>query len=113
MENDNLVSLSAVQIREISPVVLSKDEMKWFEIFKRYCQKTNKRYVVTWCLKFELKISTSKINYHLSKLVNKGLLKKLTNCYCTKFYDANAMSTLLILIPINYYLLILLTIDNP
>ena len=70
------------------PAALSPNEQKWFDIFEDGCKRFDRRYVVTWWLRNELKISTQKINYHLSKLSSKGMLKKETDEYCTKFYYA-------------------------
>ena len=67
---------------------LTNDEKEWFNIFEAYCEKYSRRYVITWWMRIDLQIPTSKINYHLSKLAKAGILKKETAIYCTKFYYA-------------------------
>lgn len=64
-------------------------EEDWLKIFHEYCLKTNSRYLITWHLSQEINEPTPKINYHLSKLVVKGFLKKETTASCTKFYYAD------------------------
>ena len=66
---------------------LSSSEKIWFGRFVTHCRKNGRRYAVTWHMRLELSgFTTARINYALSKLVKKGLLKKETNKYCTKFY---------------------------
>ena len=87
-----LTTEPAIVGNNMLPAALSSDEQKWFDIFESGCKKFDRRYVITWWLRIELKIPTQKINYHLSKLSKKGILKKETDGYCTKFYYATDFS---------------------
>lgn len=69
-------------------VELSALETKWLDRFKKYLSDYKEEYVCSWWLRLEYEhegITTPKINFILSKLVAKGILKKETNRSYTKF----------------------------
>ncbi|GEM_PF-3397129 len=68
--------------------MLGDVESLWLKRFKKYCSDYEYDYVCSWWLRLEYEhegITTSKINYILSKLVAKGILKKETTRSYTKF----------------------------
>ena len=70
---------------------LSEIETKWLDRLRKYENKHN-GYVCSWWLRLEYEnegITTSQINYILSKLVAKGILKKVTSRSYTKFLIIN------------------------
>lgn len=72
----------------LGDVVLSEIEQKWFDRLKMYLQAHEYDYACSWWLRLEYKnegITTTKINYVLSKLAAKGILKKETTRSYTKF----------------------------
>jgi hypothetical protein len=67
---------------------LSSIETLWLNRLKKYLVDYKCDYVCSWWLRLEYEnesISTPKINYILSKLVKKGILKKETTRSYTKF----------------------------
>ncbi len=67
---------------------LSEVEALWLGRMKKYMIDNNYTYVCSWWLRCEYGhelISTYRINYVLSKLVAKGILKKETTRSYTKF----------------------------
>jgi hypothetical protein len=67
---------------------LSELEELWLGRVKKYMADTGYPYVISWWLRCEYAhelISTYKINYILSKLAAKGILKKETTRSYTKF----------------------------
>ena len=71
--------------------VLSEIENKWLDRLKKYEVEHKYGYVCSWWLRLEYEhegegITTTKINYILSKLVAKGILKKETTRSYTKFF---------------------------
>jgi hypothetical protein len=72
----------------LGDVELSALETKWLDRLKKYLTDYKYEYVCSWWLRCEYEqegITTPKINYILSKLVTKGILKKETTRSCTKF----------------------------
>ena len=68
--------------------VLGEVESLWLERLKKYLSDYECDYVCSWWLRIEYEhedIRTSKINYILSKIVAKGILKKETTRSYTKF----------------------------
>ena len=68
--------------------LLGDVESLWLERFKKYCSDYKYDYVCSWWLRCEYEhegVTTPKINYILSKLVAKGILKKETTRSYTKF----------------------------
>ena len=68
--------------------VLGEVESLWLERLKKYLSDYKCDYVCSWWLRLEYEyegITTPKINYILSKLVAKGILKKETTRSYTKF----------------------------
>jgi len=53
---------------------LSEDETKWLRIFDDAIDEYSR--VISWHLSRKLKMKTARVNYHLAKLVKKGVLKK-------------------------------------
>ena len=87
-----LIDISSAQMPQnpMLSAALSYSEKFWFGRFIVHCRKNERRYAVTWHMRLELTgFTTAQINYGLSKLVKKGLLKKEANKYCTKFYYAS------------------------
>ena len=73
---------------------LSEIEAKWLDRLKKYEAEHRYGYVCSWWLRLEYEhegegITTTKINYILSKLVAKGILKKETTRSYTKFFIIN------------------------
>jgi hypothetical protein len=67
---------------------LSDTEKKWMHRLAKYMNDFGVDYVCSWWLRIEYGsegITTPKINYILSKLVDKGILKKETSKSWTKF----------------------------
>lgn len=67
---------------------LSELEQLWLDRLKKYLGDYKYDYVCSWWLRCEYQhegITTAKINYILSKLVAKGILKKETTRSYTKF----------------------------
>ena len=80
-ENKNLTSNDAKPM-------LGEVESLWLERLKKYLSDYKCDYVCSWWLRLEYEyegITTPKINYILSKLVAKGILKKETTRSYTKF----------------------------
>jgi hypothetical protein len=50
----------------------------YLQLFNDYCKKRGEDWVVSWHLSIDCGIPTKKLNYHLGKLVNSGLLVKKT-----------------------------------
>ena len=72
----------------LGDVELSALETKWLDRLKKYLSDYKYEYVCSWWLRCEYEsegITTPKINYILSKLVTKGILKKETTRSYTKF----------------------------
>ncbi len=72
----------------LGDVELSVLEKLWLERFKKYMTDYKYEYACSWWLRLEYEtenITTTKINYILSKLVTKGILKKETTRSYTKF----------------------------
>ena len=71
-----------------SNAMLGEVEVLWLERLKKYLSDYKYDYVCSWWLRIEYEhegITTPKINYILSKLVVKGILKKETTRSYTKF----------------------------
>ena len=71
-----------------SNAMLGEVEVLWLERLKKYLSDYKYDYVYSWWLRCEYQhegITTPKINYILSKLVAKGILKKETTRSYTKF----------------------------
>ena len=71
---------------------LSEIESKWLDRFNQYLSEYNCNYVCSWWLRkkyYYEGITTPKINYILSKLVSKGILKKESTRSYTKFMINN------------------------
>lgn len=67
---------------------MTEHETLWLSRLKYYMKLNNVEYVISWWLRYEYQhegITTAKINYILSKLVAKGILKKETTRSYTKF----------------------------
>jgi len=72
----------------IAKPMLGEVELLWLERLKKYLSDYKYDYVYSWRLRCEYEnegITTPKINYILSKLVAKGILKKETTRSYTKF----------------------------
>lgn len=65
---------------------LSAKEKEFLTIFENHCLQVRRKWAITWHISAKTKIPTSKINYYLSKLATKGILKKETDKHFTKFY---------------------------
>ena len=73
---------------------LSELEQLWLDRLKKYLGDYKYDYVCSWWLRCEYQhegITTAKINYILSKLVAKGILKKETTRSYTKFSLVNKL----------------------
>ena len=77
---------------QVSPAIakpmLGEVEVLWLERLQKYLSDYKYDYVCSWWLRLEYEhenITTTKINYILSKLVAKGILKKETTRSYTKF----------------------------
>lgn len=78
------VDISTLAIVEASPMLsaaLSSEEQKWYERLRDKILESKRHYYCSWWLRLDYEntepnVTTSKINYWLSKLVKKGLLTK-------------------------------------
>ena len=69
-------------------VSLCISERNWFDLFER--NKEDDGGMLSWCAGLKEKMPTSHINYHLSKLVKKGILtKEAKPGVCTIFRRAS------------------------
>jgi len=69
--------------------MLGEVELLWLDRLKKYMFDYKKDCVCSWWLRIEYKkegLTTSKINYILSKLVSKGILRKETTSSYTNFF---------------------------
>lgn len=84
----NLKANGDFNLKLITYELLSEAETLWLHRFKKYLSDYKYDYVCSWWLQLEYRyedITTPKINYILSKLVAKGILKKETTHSYTKF----------------------------
>lgn len=84
-QNDNSVE---TEVGNSTKPLLGEVENLWLNRLKKYLTDYKYDYVCSWWLRCEYEhegITTPKINYILSKLVAKGILKKETTRSYTKF----------------------------
>ena len=55
---------------------LNKNESEWFDTVANYINSSDEDYVMAWWLGRMLNVKTRTVNYHLSKLVDKGFLSR-------------------------------------
>ena len=68
------------------PIEKPKNEDEWLQLITKQINESGEDYIATWWVRLSTGIPTVTLNYHLSKLSNKGLLRKETNRCCTKFF---------------------------
>jgi len=67
---------------------LTQKEMLWYDEFVFFCERYDRRYVITSQMSKKTGVPTKSINYHLSKLAAKGILRKVPRVNETSFYYA-------------------------
>lgn len=66
-------------------ITQAQDELI-YETYKRQLAESETGYVVSWHIRFDTEIPTSKVNYYLMKRVKSGELDFITTKYCTRFF---------------------------
>lgn len=80
------------QYLSVGDIELCELEKKWLDRLQKYMSDYKHDYVCSWWLRLEYEhegITTPKINYILSKLTKRGILKKETARSYTKFTPTN------------------------
>lgn len=67
-------------------IALSVNEKFWYDTLKTKMQEQGIDYYISWWLSKDIGVKTARVNYWLTKLVDKGLLRKETSCYCSKYF---------------------------
>lgn len=67
--------------KELTPM----QEEDWLNLITGKIKSSRYGYYMSWWLRLDTGIKSSTINYHLGKLVKKGLLESKSNCYGTEY----------------------------